>query len=194
MPNLRSLSLHAVYDSPKIPKSILNMSTLIEESSINIPDLDTDTDDINVPTSKILMIEDIQKLLPHRYPFLLVDRIIDFVPNKSATGIKNVTFNEPFFQGHFPERPIMPGVLIVEAMAQVGGIVLRHLPGMENQLSLFAGIDKVRFRRPVVPGDRLTITTELIVSRKRFGKMHGRAEVDGQLACEGDLMFSLVSL
>ncbi len=170
------------------------MSTLTEESSINIPDLDNDTDDINVTTSKILMIEDIQKLLPHRYPFLLVDRIIDFVPNKSATGIKNVTFNEPFFQGHFPERPIMPGVLIVEAMAQVGGIVLRHLPGMENQLSLFAGIDKVRFRRPVVPGDRLTITTELIVSRKRFGKMHGRAEVDGQLACEGDLMFSLVSL
>jgi 3-hydroxyacyl-[acyl-carrier-protein] dehydratase len=172
------------------------MSTLTEESSIDIPDLDTDSDidDISVTTSKILMIEDIQKLLPHRYPFLLVDRIIDFVPNKSATGIKNVTFNEPFFQGHFPERPIMPGVLIVEAMAQVGGIVLRHLPGMENQLSLFAGIDKVRFRRPVVPGDRLTITTELLVSRKRFGKMHGRAEVDGQLACEGDLMFSLVSL
>jgi len=119
MPSLRSPSLRAVDDSPKIPKSILNMSTLIEESSINIPDLDTDidTDDINVTTSKILMIEDIQKLLPHRYPFLLVDRIIDFVPNKSATGIKNVTFNEPFFQGHFPERPIMPGVLIVEAMA-----------------------------------------------------------------------------
>jgi 3-hydroxyacyl-[acyl-carrier-protein] dehydratase len=168
------------------------MSILTEEPTINSSELNTDGEN-NTP-SQILMIEDIQKLLPHRYPFLLVDRIIDFVPNKSATGIKNVTFNEPFFQGHFPERPIMPGVLIVEAMAQVGGIVLRHLPGMENQLSLFAGIDKVRFRRPVVPGDRLTITTELLVSRKRFGKMHGRAEVDGQLACEGELMFSLVNL
>jgi 3-hydroxyacyl-[acyl-carrier-protein] dehydratase len=168
------------------------MSILTEEPSINSSELNTDGEDSN--PSQILMIEDIQKLLPHRCPFLLVDRIINFVPNKSATGIKNVTFNEPFFQGHFPERPIMPGVLIVEAMAQVGGIVLRHLPGMENQLSLFAGIDKVRFRRPVVPGDRLTITTELLVSRKRFGKMHGRAEVDGQLACEGELMFSLVNL
>ena len=168
------------------------MSILTEDPNINNPDLDADN--ANVILNKVLMIEDIQKLLPHRYPFLLVDRIIDFVPNKSATGIKNVTFNEPFFQGHFPERPIMPGVLIVEAMAQVGGIVLRHLPGMENQLSLFAGIDKVRFRRPVVPGDRLTITTELLVSRKRFGKMHGRAEVDGQLACEGELMFSLVNI
>ncbi len=168
------------------------MSILTEEPTINSSELNNDGED-STP-SQILMIEDIQKLLPHRYPFLLVDRIINFVPNKSATGIKNVTFNEPFFQGHFPDRPIMPGVLIVEAMAQVGGIVLRHLPGMENQLSLFAGIDKVRFRRPVVPGDRLTITTELLVSRKRFGKMHGRAEVDGQLACEGELMFSLVNL
>jgi len=168
------------------------MSILTEEPTIDSAELNTDS--ANSVTSQILMIEDIQKLLPHRYPFLLVDRIINFVPNKSATGIKNVTFNEPFFQGHFPERPIMPGVLIVEAMAQVGGIVLRHLPGMENQLSLFAGIDKVRFRRPVVPGDRLTITSELLVTRKRFGKMHGRAEVDGQLACEGELMFSLVDL
>jgi 3-hydroxyacyl-[acyl-carrier-protein] dehydratase len=172
------------------------MSTLTEETTINASNLNSDDAVSNADDapSQILMIEDIQKLLPHRYPFLLVDRIIDFVPNKSATGIKNVTFNEPFFQGHFPNRPIMPGVLIVEAMAQVGGIVLRHLPGMEDQLSLFAGIDKVRFRRPVVPGDRLTITTELLVARKRFGKMHGRAEVDGQLACEGELMFSLVNL
>lgn len=172
------------------------MSTLTEETTITASNLNSEPAVSNAdPTpSQVLMIEDIQKLLPHRYPFLLVDRIIDFVPNKSATGIKNVTFNEPFFQGHFPNRPIMPGVLIVEAMAQVGGIVLRHLPGMEDQLSLFAGIDKVRFRRPVVPGDRLTITTELLVARKRFGKMQGRAEVDGQLACEGELMFSLVNL
>jgi 3-hydroxyacyl-[acyl-carrier-protein] dehydratase len=136
--------------------------------------------------------EEIYALLPHRYPFALVDRIIDYVPGKQATGIKNVTFNEPHFQGHFPGRPIMPGVLIVEAMAQVGGIVLTQIPGV-NGLCVFAGIDKVRFRRPVVPGDQLVMTVELLaIKRLRFGKMHGRAEVDGQLACEGDLMFSVV--
>jgi 3-hydroxyacyl-[acyl-carrier-protein] dehydratase len=136
--------------------------------------------------------EEIYALLPHRYPFALVDRIIDYVPGKQATGIKNVSFNEPHFQGHFPGRPIMPGVLIVEAMAQVGGIVLTQIPGV-NGLCVFAGIDKVRFRRPVVPGDQLVMTVELLaIKRLRFGKMHGRAEVDGQLACEGDLMFSVV--
>ncbi len=136
--------------------------------------------------------EEIYALLPHRYPFALVDRIIGYVPGKQATGIKNVSFNEPHFQGHFPGRPIMPGVLIVEAMAQVGGIVLTQIPGV-NGLCVFAGIDKVRFRRPVVPGDQLVMTVELLaIKRLRFGKMHGRAEVDGQLACEGDLMFSVV--
>jgi 3-hydroxyacyl-[acyl-carrier-protein] dehydratase len=136
--------------------------------------------------------EEIYALLPHRYPFALVDRIIDYVPGKQATGIKNVSFNEPHFQGHFPGRPIMPGVLIVEAMAQVGGIVLTQIPGV-NGLCVFAGIDKVRFRRPVVPGDQLVMIVELLaIKRLRFGKMHGRAEVDGQLACEGDLMFSVV--
>ncbi|MBE9108044.1 3-hydroxyacyl-ACP dehydratase FabZ [Nodosilinea sp. LEGE 07298] len=136
--------------------------------------------------------EEIYALLPHRYPFALVDRIIDYVPGKQAVGIKNVTFNEPHFQGHFPGHPIMPGVLIVEAMAQVGGIVLMQVPGVEG-LCVFAGIDKVRFRRPVVPGDQLVMTVELLaMKRLRFGKMHGRAEVDGQLVCEGDLMFSVV--
>ncbi len=143
--------------------------------------------------SKVLMIEEIQKLLPHRYPFLLVDRIIDYVPGKSAVGLKNVSINELFFQGHFPQRPIMPGVLIVEAMAQVGGIVLTQLPEAQGFLSLFAGIDKVRFRRPVVPGDQLIMTAELItVRQKRFGKMQAKAEVDGKLVSEGELMFSLV--
>lgn len=136
--------------------------------------------------------EEIYALLPHRYPFALVDRIIDYIPGKQATGLKNVSFNEPHFQGHFPGRPIMPGVLIVEAMAQVGGIVLTQIPGVEG-LCVFAGIDKVRFRRPVVPGDQLIMTVELLaIKRLRFGKMHGRAEVDGQLACEGELMFSVV--
>lgn len=141
----------------------------------------------------VLSLEDIQKLLPHRYPFALVDRIIDYIPGKCAVGIKNVTFNEPHFQGHFPGRPIMPGVLIVEAMAQVGGIVLTQLADLQGGLFMFAGIDGVRFRRPVVPGDQLIMTVELIsVKRRRFGKMRGRAEVDGQLAAEGEFMFSLV--
>ncbi len=138
--------------------------------------------------------EEIQKLLPHRYPFLLVDKIIDYIPEKSAVGVKNVTVNEPQFQGHFPGRPLMPGVLIVEAMAQVGGIVLKQLPGFEDGLFVFAGIDKVRFRRQVVPGDQLVMTVELLcVKQRRFGKMQARAEVDGKLAAEGELMFSLIN-
>ncbi len=151
------------------------------------------TGNLDENTKTVLTIEEIQKLLPHRYPFALVDRIIEYVPGKRAVGIKNVTFNEPHFQGHFPGRPMMPGVLIVEAMAQVGGIVLTQLPELEGGLFLFAGIDKVRFRRPVVPGDRLIMTVELLcVKRRRFGKMQARSVVDGQLVSEGELMFSLV--
>ncbi|PLS67971.1 MAG: 3-hydroxyacyl-[acyl-carrier-protein] dehydratase FabZ [Cyanobacteria bacterium M5B4] len=142
-----------------------------------------------------ITIEAIQQILPHRYPFLLIDRIIAYESGRSAVGLKNVTINEPFFQGHFPNRPIMPGVLIVEAMAQVGGIVLTQLPDVGGQLSLFAGIDGVRFRRPVIPGDQLILTAELlVVKQKRFGKMQAKAEVDGQLVCEGELMFSLVPM
>jgi 3-hydroxyacyl-[acyl-carrier-protein] dehydratase len=147
-------------------------------------------------SSTIFTIEDIHRLLPHRYPFSLVDRIIKYIPGELAVGIKNVTFNEPHFQGHFPGRPIMPGVLIVEAMAQVGGVVLTQVPEFpENGLFMFAGIDKVRFRRPVVPGDQLVMTVELLsIKRRRFGKMQGRAEVDGQLVAEGELMFSVVDM
>ena len=144
--------------------------------------------------NKTFTLEEIQQLLPHRYPFALVDRITEYIPGERATGLKNVTFNEPHFQGHFPGKPLMPGVLIVEAMAQVGGIVLSQMPGVDG-LCVFAGIDKVRFRRPVVPGDQLLITTELItVKQGRFGKMKSRAEVDGELACEGVLMFSVVDI
>lgn len=147
---------------------------------------------LDSPCNRTFAVEEIQALLPHRYPFALVDRIIEYVPGQRAVGIKNVTFNEPQFQGHFPGRPIMPGVLIVEAMAQVGGIVLTQIPGVSG-LCMFAGIDKVRFRRPVVPGDQLIMTVELMtIKRLRFGKMQARAEVDGQLACEGELMFSVV--
>ena len=154
---------------------------------------------INTSTStpaelkKTFTSEEIQALLPHRYPFALVDRIIDYIPGEKAVGIKNVTINEPQFQGHFPGRPLMPGVLIVEAMAQVGGVVLTQMPEAEGWLFVFAGIDKVRFRRQVVPGDKLVLTVELLwVKQRRFGKMLGKAEVDGQLAAQGELMFSRV--
>lgn len=153
----------------------------------------TPTISVAHPEPTILTVDQIQKLLPHRYPFLLVDRIIENVPGERAVGIKNVTVNEPHFQGHFPGRPIMPGVLIVEAMAQVAGVVLMQLPEVEGKLSLFAGIDKVRFRRPVTPGDQLVMTVELLsIKQRRFGKIQARAEVDGQLVSAGELMFSLV--
>ena len=115
-------------------------------------------------------------LLPHRYPFALVDRVIEHDLGKKAVAIKNVTLNEPQFQGHFPDRPLMPGVLIVEAMAQVGGLIVSQMPDLPKGLFVFAGIDSVRFRRPVVPGDQLLISCELIsIKRKRFGKVKGEA-------------------
>ncbi|OKH27732.1 3-hydroxyacyl-ACP dehydratase FabZ [Chroogloeocystis siderophila] len=173
------------------------MSTLTpinsSESSTPIAEKHQSPNGATATGKTIFTVEDIQKLLPHRYPFALVDRIIEYIPGERAVGIKNVTFNEPHFQGHFPGRPIMPGVLIVEAMAQVGGVVLTQLPEVEGGLFMFAGIDKVRFRRQVVPGDQLVMRAELLcVKRRRFGKMQARAEVDGQLAAEGELMFSLV--
>ena len=132
-------------------------------------------------------------LLPHRYPFALVDRVIAYQAGKSAVAIKNVTVNEPQFQGHFPGRPLMPGVLIVEAMAQVGGLIVTQMPDLPKGLFVFAGIDGVRFRRPVVPGDQLTISCELIsIKRQRFGKVRGEALVENNLVCSGELMFSLV--
>ena len=173
------------------------MSTLLDVNSPNSHELDCANPQPNPVALKtpqtILTVEEIQKLLPHRYPFCLVDRIIGYVPGERAVGVKNVSFNEPHFQGHFPGRPIMPGVLIVEAMAQVGGVVLTQMLESNGGLFVFAGIDKVRFRRQVVPGDQLVMTVELLcVKRRRFGKMQGRAEVDGQLAAEGELTFSLV--
>ena len=172
------------------------MTTLTEANTTDaIATASTIEAESTAEVKKTFTTEEIQNLLPHRYPFLLVDKIIDYVPGKSAVGVKNVTINEPQFQGHFPGRPLMPGVLIVEAMAQVGGIVLTQLPDYEaGGLFVFAGIDKVRFRRQVVPGDQLIMTVELLwVKQRRFGKMQGRAEVDGQLAAEGELMFSLVN-
>ncbi len=141
----------------------------------------------------LLTAEQIMGLLPHRYPFALVDRVLEHVPGEKAVAIKNITLNEPQFQGHFPGRPLMPGVLIVEAMAQVGGLIVTQMPDLPKGLFVFAGIDGVRFRRPVIPGDQLLITCELLsLKRQRFGKVKAEATVEGQLVCSGELMFSLV--
>jgi len=149
--------------------------------------------ELSLSNAAVLTSEQIMGLLPHSYPFALVDRVIEHEPGKSAVALKNVTLNEPQFQGHFPERPLMPGVLIVEAMAQVGGLIVTQMPDLPKGLFVFAGIDGVRFRRPVVPGDQLKITCELIsLKRKRFGKVSGKVTIDDQLVCSGELMFSLV--
>jgi len=137
--------------------------------------------------------EEILGLLPHRYPFALVDKVIEHVPGQKAVAIKNISINEPQFQGHFPERPLMPGVLIVESMAQVGGIIVTKMPDLPKGLFVFAGINNVKFRKPVVPGDQLVISCELLsIKRKRFGKVKGEVHVDGILVCAGELLFSLV--
>ena len=137
--------------------------------------------------------EEILGLLPHRFPFALIDKVIEYVPGKKAVALKNVTINEPQFQGHFPDRPLMPGVLIVESMAQVGGVIVTQMPDLPKGLFVFAGINKVKFRKPVVPGDQLVITCEILsIKRQRFGKVKGEAHVDGKLVCSGELMFSLV--
>lgn len=134
----------------------------------------------------------IQKLLPHRYPFLLVDRITDYKPGKYAKGYKNLTSNEPFFQGHFPNNPIMPGVLQIEAMAQLGAGAFLTMPENEGKLVLFAGIDGVRFKNVVRPGDRLDMEIEVIKIKGPIIKAHAKAHVDGKLTVEADMMFSVV--
>jgi 3-hydroxyacyl-[acyl-carrier-protein] dehydratase len=138
----------------------------------------------------ILDIKEILRLLPHRYPFLLVDRILEGEKGKNLVGLKNVSMNEPFFQGHFPAEPIMPGVLILEGMAQVGGILAFYsIPEMIGEkLIYFAGIDKVRFRRPVVPGDQLIYEMEVLKHKGKIWKMAGRARVDDDVAAEAEFM------
>jgi 3-hydroxyacyl-[acyl-carrier-protein] dehydratase len=149
----------------------------------------TITHEITVPIEA----ESIKRILPHRYPFLLVDRIIELSPPNRAVGIKQVTVNEPYFQGHFPGYPVMPGVLIVEAMAQVGGVAVLSSADYRDKLALFAGIDNVRFKRQVKPGDTLRIEVSLSQIRRGIGMGSGAATVDGELACRGDIMFALVA-
>ncbi|MGX9133162.1 3-hydroxyacyl-ACP dehydratase FabZ [Rummeliibacillus sp. JY-2-4R] len=139
----------------------------------------------------MLTADQIQQILPHRYPFLLVDRIIEVDEGKKAVGIKNVSINEPFFQGHFPGYPVMPGVLIIEAMAQVGGVALLKSEKFQGHLAFLTGVDNARFRRQVIPGDQLTIEVEFTKLRGVMGKGHGKVTVGDELICEADILFAI---
>jgi 3-hydroxyacyl-[acyl-carrier-protein] dehydratase len=142
---------------------------------------------------QVLEIGDIMEILPHRYPFLLIDRIIEVERKKRIVAIKNVSINEPFFQGHFPDFPIMPGALVVESIAQAGGtLLLPEIPDRHKMLMVFTGIERAKFRRPVVPGDQLRIEISVLNWRPRAVRMEGRVTVDGKLACEAVVMCQLV--
>jgi 3-hydroxyacyl-[acyl-carrier-protein] dehydratase len=148
-----------------------------------------------VPARKTqLDVNDIQRILPHRYPFLLIDRIVDFTPRERIVALKNVTVNEPFFPGHFPGHPLMPGVLIVEAIAQAGAaLLLTEVPDRESKLAVFGGIEKARFRRPVVPGDQLRIEVKVIAWRHNAARMEGIAYVGDKKACEATVSCALLA-
>lgn len=138
-----------------------------------------------------LDINEIKKILPHRQPFLLVDRITELEPGQRAVGIKNVTINEDFFRGHFPEEPVMPGVLLIEALAQVGAVALLSLEEFRGRIAYFGGINRARFKRKVVPGDRLTLITEIVQRRGPMGIGKAEAFVDGEKAVEAELVFAI---
>ncbi len=138
----------------------------------------------------MLDLEAIQRILPHRYPFLLVDRILELEPDRRVVGLKNVTANEPFFAGHFPGRPVMPGVLIVEALAQTAGVLMGEASGL---IPMFMGIDKARFRRPVTPGDQLRLEVEVLRKRRSVCRVAGRAFVGEDLVAEAEMMAALVA-
>jgi 3-hydroxyacyl-[acyl-carrier-protein] dehydratase len=142
---------------------------------------------------QVLEIMDIMSILPHRYPFLLIDRIVEIERAKRVVAIKNVTINEPFFAGHFPGYPIMPGVLMVESIAQAGGaLLLTEIPDRDTKLMVFTGIERAKFRRPVVPGDQLRIEIDVLNWKPRAVRMQGRCTVEGKLACEAIVMCQLV--
>src|SRR5580765_8052641 len=153
----------------------------------------TQTTEVDVPSKPVMEIGDIFKILPHRYPFLLIDRVVELERKKRIVAIKNVTFNEPFFQGHFPDKPIMPGVLIVEAIAQAGGaLLLTEVPNRDELLMVFTGIERARFRRPVVPGDQLRIEVEVLAWRKTAARLEGKAYVGDKVAAEAVVTCRLV--
>lgn len=138
-------------------------------------------------------VNEIQRIIPHRYPFLLVDSILELDPARKIVGIKNVSINEPFFQGHFPGAPVMPGVLIVEAMAQVAAVmVLKEIEDREHKLVYFSGIDRARFRQPVVPGDQIRIVVEVIKMRPRHGKLKAEAYVKERMVAEAEIFSTIV--
>lgn len=138
-------------------------------------------------------ITDIMRMIPHRYPFLLVDRIVELEPRVRIVGLKNVTMNEPFFQGHFPGEPVMPGVLVIEAMAQTAGVLIYHeVENPETKLMLFTGLDAARFRQPVFPGDTLRLELKVLKLRSRFVKLHGEATVDGRVVAEAEITSVIV--
>jgi 3-hydroxyacyl-[acyl-carrier-protein] dehydratase len=146
------------------------------------------------PSANTMDIVEIMSILPHRYPLLLIDRILEVERKTRIVAIKNVTFNEPHFTGHFPDFPIMPGVLIIEAIAQAGGaLLLTEIPDRDTKLMVFTGIDSARFRKPVVPGDQLRIEVKVLNWRTTAVKLHGTATVDGKLACEATIMCALTS-
>ena len=136
-------------------------------------------------------IKEIMDCVPHRYPFLLVDRILELVPGKSVVAIKNVTMNEPYFQGHFPGEPVMPGVLILEAMAQAGAMMMLNAPELRGTISFLTTVEKARFRHPVTPGDQMMLYTEMYRLRGQMGKVKAHAEVNGQVVAEAELGFML---
>ncbi|XP_010555352.1 PREDICTED: uncharacterized protein LOC104824866 [Tarenaya hassleriana] len=190
LPTVPSCRPHSVDLNPHRRSKSL---TLCCSANADSSSIDKDTPiELKFPAFPTVMdINQIREILPHRFPFLLVDRVIEYTPGVSAVAIKNVTINDNFFPGHFPDRPIMPGVLMVEAMAQVGGLVmLQPEVGGSRENFFFAGIDKVRFRKPVVAGDTLVMRMTLLKFQKGFGiaKMEGKAYVGGALVCEGEFL------
>jgi 3-hydroxyacyl-[acyl-carrier-protein] dehydratase len=166
----------AMSDSPQSPAT----TTVMDETTTPSP-------------TKSMDILEIMSILPHRYPFLLIDRVVEIERKKRIVAIKNVSFNEPQFQGHFPDYPIMPGVLMVEAIAQAGGaLLLTEIPDRDNKLMVFTGIDSAKFRRPVVPGDQVRIEVTVLNWRSTAVRMQGLATVDGKLVCEATVMCALV--
>ncbi len=145
------------------------------------------------PVKRTMDIVEIMSILPHRYPFLMIDRVLEMEPQRRIVAIKNVTMNEPFFQGHFPDYPIMPGVLMIEAMAQTGGaLLLTEIPDRDDKLMVFTGIEEARFRRPVTPGDQLRIEVTVLNWRSRAVKMQGVITVNGKVVCDGIITCQLI--